>query len=221
MNDLTWVEWIGYLGSALVALSLAMSSIVKLRWINLAGSVVFVIYGIIIDAIPVALVNGIIVVVNLYYLWKIYARTDLFRILEVDPGDHYLEAFIDYYRTLIARDFPAFMSLKEKGRLACLILRNMQIAGVFVGTQKEGELRIDLDFVIPKFRDYKAGKYLLIDNQSFFLKKGISRLRILEFHSGYAKYFSRMGFIKTGRDGKKEFVKELKSQADHGLLRKS
>ena len=36
---MNWVEAVGYLGSLLVAVSLTMSSLVRLRWLNLAGAV--------------------------------------------------------------------------------------------------------------------------------------------------------------------------------------
>ena len=45
-------ELIGYLASFLVAISLLMVSIVKLRLINLAGSIVFIIYGFLHRFIP-------------------------------------------------------------------------------------------------------------------------------------------------------------------------
>jgi len=49
-----------------------MKDIFKLRFINLMGCVLFVIYGLIIEAYPVAIANAIIVFINLYYLYKLY-----------------------------------------------------------------------------------------------------------------------------------------------------
>ncbi len=65
-------EWVGYLASLLVAISLMMANIKKLRWWNLIGSALFVVYGVAITAYPVALVNLFIVLINIYYLTKIY-----------------------------------------------------------------------------------------------------------------------------------------------------
>lgn len=65
-------EWVGYLASAVVALSLMMADIKKLRWWNLLGAALFVAYGLAISAIPVALVNFFIVIIDIYYLIKIY-----------------------------------------------------------------------------------------------------------------------------------------------------
>jgi hypothetical protein len=48
-----------------------MRSIVKLRVINLLGAAIFTIYGLLIGAYPVAVVNFIIVLIDLYHLREI------------------------------------------------------------------------------------------------------------------------------------------------------
>ncbi|HAR86281.1 MULTISPECIES: YgjV family protein [Clostridium] len=70
-ND-TLIEWIGYLASILITISMFMKEIFKLRFINLMGCILFVIYGLIIGAYPVAIANAIIVFINLYYLYKLF-----------------------------------------------------------------------------------------------------------------------------------------------------
>ncbi len=70
MFGIPFIEWVGYLASVLIAASMFMKDIVKLRFMNLVGSLCFVIYGIVIGAYPVAVTNIVIVVVNLYYLYK-------------------------------------------------------------------------------------------------------------------------------------------------------
>lgn len=72
MNGLNWTEILGYAASIIVAVSLTMHSIVKLRVINLAGSFAFGTYGLLIGAYPVAVLNYFISVTNIYYLWKIH-----------------------------------------------------------------------------------------------------------------------------------------------------
>ncbi len=65
------IEWVGYLASALIVVSLTMSSIVKLRIINSLGCAMFVIYGASVGALPVAISNALIILINLYYLYKL------------------------------------------------------------------------------------------------------------------------------------------------------
>ena len=56
--DHDYLQWIGYFASAVIAVSMMMQSIVKFRWINLAGAATFAIYGLLIGAIPVFLLNA-------------------------------------------------------------------------------------------------------------------------------------------------------------------
>ncbi|QIZ78924.1 YgjV family protein [Ferrimonas lipolytica] len=64
------IEFVGYAASLFVAISLMMKNIVKLRWINMTGCILFVIYGASIGAWPVALMNGFCVGINVFYLIK-------------------------------------------------------------------------------------------------------------------------------------------------------
>ncbi|ESE39275.1 YgjV family protein [Shewanella decolorationis] len=72
MDSAMMWEWVGYLASVVVAISLMMSDIKKLRWLNLFGAMLFVAYGIAIQAYPVAAVNFFIVLIDIYYLVVIY-----------------------------------------------------------------------------------------------------------------------------------------------------
>lgn len=70
MFGIPFIEWVGYLASLLIALSMLMKNIIKLRFINLVGCICFVVYGIAIGAYPVAITNLFISGVNLYYLYN-------------------------------------------------------------------------------------------------------------------------------------------------------
>lgn len=72
MLNIPLIEWVGYAASVMIAISLIMTSIVKLRVINTIGCILFVIYGFSVGAYPVAIVNAFIIFVNLYYIYKIY-----------------------------------------------------------------------------------------------------------------------------------------------------
>ena len=65
------LEIFGYVGSFLVVVSMLMSSVVKLRLINTAGSVISLVYAFICGAFPLALMNACLVVINIYNLFKL------------------------------------------------------------------------------------------------------------------------------------------------------
>ena len=59
--NISILEWLGYLSSVIVAISLTMSSIIKLRWFNLVGAAAFSFYGFMIGSLPVGFLNLFIV----------------------------------------------------------------------------------------------------------------------------------------------------------------
>ena len=66
----TVIEMIGYTGSFLVLVSFLMVSVVKLRIVNSIGSLIFMIYALIIKSYPTAIMNFCLILINLYYLYK-------------------------------------------------------------------------------------------------------------------------------------------------------
>ena len=87
MNPTLAYEIIGYIASALVAVSLMMSSILKLRVINLVGAALFTLYGLLIGAYPVAVMNLFIVLIDLYYLHEMVSLREHFTLFEVQQDD--------------------------------------------------------------------------------------------------------------------------------------
>ena len=71
MDGKMMIEIFGYIGSALVVVSMLMSSIVKLRIINTVGSVISGIYAVICGAIPLAVMNICLITINIYGLVKL------------------------------------------------------------------------------------------------------------------------------------------------------
>ncbi|MFA0084791.1 hypothetical protein BCU70_02905 [Vibrio sp. 10N.286.49.C2] len=68
--DVNTVEILGYAASIMVAISLTMKDIVKLRVLNFIGCALFTAYGLAIDSMPVVVTNGFIACVNVYFLAK-------------------------------------------------------------------------------------------------------------------------------------------------------
>ena len=71
MDKSIFIEIFGYIGTILVIGSMLMSSMVKLRIVSTLGSTVSGIYALINGALPLVLMNGVIVIINIYNLIKI------------------------------------------------------------------------------------------------------------------------------------------------------
>lgn len=66
---ISYIEWVGYLASFFLLLSFLMRNITTLRYINSLGCLLFVAYGLLLDAWPLIITNGAIVLINIYYLF--------------------------------------------------------------------------------------------------------------------------------------------------------
>ena len=64
------VEVIGIFASIIVLLSFIMKDIKSIRIINISGSVLFVVYGILINSFATWFLNGALIIVHIVYLIK-------------------------------------------------------------------------------------------------------------------------------------------------------
>ena len=104
------IELYGYFGSSLIAVSLMMSNIIPLRWINLVGAGMFASYGVIIQAWPVAALNGFIVLIDIYHLVKIYRQS-------VDEHVTRLPANSPYVTDVLVRKWPQLAEVANDSEL--------------------------------------------------------------------------------------------------------
>lgn len=205
-------ELIGYTASVLIAVSLMMSAVVRLRVVNMIGAFLFAVYGILIGSIPVLAMNGLIVFINIYHLWKIYRGKEYFQLLEVDENSNYTRKFLQFHKDAIKTYQPSYLFGLPRN-FSLFVLRDMVPAGLVQGTIDEtGVLRIDLDFVIPRYRDVKVGRYLFRDNQDYFRNKNIRSIRTPAGNKAHNRYLERAGFRRVADDVDYEYRLTLKRE---------
>ena len=189
------LEYLGYLASAIVLISVLMSSAKKLRWINLAGSAIFALYGFLINALPVGVMNTGVAIINIYYLYRMYHSKDYFKILPIDQGSVYLKNFLRFYESDINKYFSTADIDVDHSEISFYILRNVVPAGFFVANRfQDHTLRIDFDYVVPTYRDFKMGEYIFKDKKEIFLEKGFTSLVTFTNNEKHEKYLNKMGF---------------------------
>ncbi len=209
------LEYIGYLASLIVLISLLMSSAKKLRIVNLLGSAIFAVYGILIAAYPVGVMNGCIVIINVIYLYKMYKTNDYFKILPIDKNSEYLRNFMSFYKDDIAKFFSLENVDVDNSDISFYILRNVVPAGFFVGNKhSEDTLKIDFDYVVPTYRDFKMGEYIFKYQKQLFLDKGYKNLIAYTDNEKHMKYLHKMGFDHVeDMDKDNEFCYKIVLQA--------
>lgn len=70
MDPKVLLEILGYTGTALIVISMMMSSVTKLRIVNMSGSVITTIYAAICGTWPIVLLNISLFLINGYHLIK-------------------------------------------------------------------------------------------------------------------------------------------------------
>lgn len=194
MNAHTFWETVGYAAMVLVTVSLMMRSIVRLRWINLAGAVLFAIYGLAIAAYPVAILNLAVVGINIYHLWKMRRRVhESFAVAHMPPDSEYVHQFMDFHRRDIDRIQPG--ATVDADARVVFVLRDTVPAGVLaVGPPNEtGAGRVTLDFATPAYRDLKVGTYLFRTSGEL-QRMGYRRLIAAAGTADHERYLVAMGF---------------------------
>ena len=76
-----YVEIFGYIGTALVIISMMMTSLTRLRILNISGALVSLVYALICSVYPVALLNGALSAINGIQMTK-----DLIKKRKADAG---------------------------------------------------------------------------------------------------------------------------------------
>ena len=208
MDSHLFLQVLGYVASVLVAASLMMKSLLRLRLINLVGAGLMATYGLLIHAWPVAVLNGTIVLVDLYYLNQMWRQRDYFKLLAVAHDSEYLRGFVEFHRDEIASFIPGYAYEPDPAHHHLLVLRNMVPAGLVI-LEPEGpqgaDARVKLDFVIPRYRDFGVGNFLFDENAGWFRERGIARLVSDPGAPRHAEYLERMGFRREGGD----YIREL------------
>lgn len=199
-NNIQPIVLFGYIASIFIAVSLTMSSIVKLRIINLCGAVLFSTYGFIIDAYPVFMLNGFIALVDIYYLFQIFGAKEYFHILEVKTNSEYLKYFLKFNEKEISKFIPNFVYEPNDKYHVMFVLRDTVPAGLVCSEYLDNDcIYMKLDYAIPGYRDFKIGKYVF---QEILKEKKIKKIYSDPGNKKHEKYLKRMGFVKSTLDSK-------------------
>jgi hypothetical protein len=200
-------EVVGYVASALVVLSLAMTSVVRLRLISLAGSAVFVVYAVLIGSVPIVITNVAIAGLNLWFLRnELGGRRDLGAI-PVPVDSPYLSDFLRFHLADIRRFQPDFeVPEPADDVVALLLMRDGLPAGALIGRQEGSDLHVLLDHVTKPYRDSQISTWLYGKGSGVFRKLGVDRLVTAPGTDAHHPYLERVGFVRTA-DG--QYVLDL------------
>jgi len=201
----------GYLAFIFLAISLLVNNDIKFRWINSMGSLCFVLYGILINAFPIILTNAVLFSINIFFLVKIYSRQEKFDLVEFTKDAVLVPKFLAFYQKDIRAYFPDFIMEDQPGEIRFLVLRDIVVANIFVATVDEnGNAFVKINYTVPKYRDYKVGRFLFDEGKSFLAEKGIKKIIYSSIaNPGHEKFIRVMGFRKETVDNKSCYIKNI------------
>lgn len=200
---LPWLEIGGWVGSALVVLSLTQAHVLRFRWLNLTGSLVATTYNAILGIWPFVAMNAAISLINVYWLWRLgRERHDaaVYEVVEVAPDDAYLLHVLRTHAADIARFAPQFEAEPGPGeeRSAFLVQRGDETVGVVeVRDGGDGDAVVALDWVTRRFRDLTPGEFVY-RRSGIFAAKGFDRVVVPHAAHGDETYLRGVGFRPEG-----------------------
>ena len=196
MTRETILQLVGYFSTLLVLVSFLMTSVVKLRLVNLVGSGIFVVFALLTKSYPTAIMNIGICAINIYFLIRLMKAKRLTTMLPIELDNAYLKEFLKLYKEDIRTYFPAFNTEEPGADTAYFVYYDMDPVGLTMGSKTaEGALDVALDYTIPKYRDASVGRYLypkLLEEEGF---SALEFRNVSEKHEGYLK---KVGFRREG-----------------------
>ena len=194
MNWKTVIELIGYLGSALVVVSMLMTSVVRLRVINLIGSAVFTCYALLIKSYPTAAMNLFLVGINVYHLVRLQKEQKHYDLIRTDMDDGYVTYLLEKNGDDIRKWFPEFPAHVKRAEMTYLVCCDSNPAGLFLARPAgDGELEVLLDYATPVYRDTSVGRFLY----GRLAKAGFKSLVFRGNAPEHVGYMEKMGYRRN------------------------
>ena len=190
------VELVGYVASALVVASLAMTSVVRLRIVSLVGSVVFVVYGALLPSVPIIITNAAVAALNIWFLRKEFAPNRDLGAVPIAPDAPFLLDFLRSHAADISAFHPEF-DAPGPGDFALVLTRDGLPAGALVGRPDGTTLHLRLDYVMHAYRDSRIGHWLYGRGAKVFTDAGFDRLVAQPTSPELKSYLVNVGFEST------------------------
>jgi hypothetical protein len=195
----SWLDALGWAGSALLIYSLLQARVLRFRTLNLVASAVLVVFNALLGIWPMVAMNAVLAGINVWFIRRLLRdRHDdsAYQVLEVGPGDAYLQHVLRVHGEDIKRFFPDFTGAgSDAGRSAFLVQRGDETVGVvLVHDTGDGVAQVELDYVTPRFRDFTPGEFVY-RRSGLFRDRGFRR--VLAPAAMVAPYYDRVGFHAT------------------------
>ena len=197
---MSWLDALGWFGSALLVFSLLQARILRLRLLNTMACGILTVFNALIEVWPMVAMNVVLAAINLWFIAKLLRDkndADAFHVIEVEEDDAYFQHFLDVERAEIARFNPGFTGVTESAsRFAYLVVHGHETVGVVVVRDAgEGVGQVELDYVTARYRDFTPGEFVWRHSGLF---TGHGWRTICTPDAMVGAYYERIGFRRDG-----------------------
>jgi hypothetical protein len=199
-----WLQVIGWAGSAILITSLLQTRVLRLRELNLLAAVLLVVYNAVLGIWPMVAMNVCIAGINVWHLSRLLrTRHDpgTYEVVGIGPGEEYLTYVLQRNQRDVERFNPEpTWDPAAPGAMAVLVLRAGETVGVVLARDAgDGVAQIDLDYVLPRFRDFTPGEFVY-RRSGLFTERGFRRVVAPRRMRDADEYLARVGFRRDGPD---------------------
>jgi len=210
MNEIL-IPFFGYAASVFLAISLLVNNALKFRWINILGCFAFIIYGILLNAFPIIVSNVILFIINVFQLIQLYRRKEDFEFAQITHENELIPKFLNFYKKDLDTYFPVYKFTDTNKKISFVVLRDIVIANIFIARiVDEDTAVVEINYTIPKYRDYKVGRFIFDSGKDYLISKGIKTIIYEKVSNAeHRNYLKKMGFEIANINGKEGFRKDL------------
>jgi hypothetical protein len=197
---MSWLDALGWAGSALLVFSLLQARVLRLRVLNLIACVMLVVFNAFLGIWPMVAMNVVLAAINLWFIRALLtSRHDdrTYEVLEVGSNDEYLRHVLRVHGSDILRHQPDFVwDGAAPDNRAYLVQKGDETVGVvLLHDAGDGVAQILLDYVTPRFRDFSPGEFVWRKSD---LLRGDGFSKVTTPPNMVAPYYDRLGFERRG-----------------------
>lgn len=199
---MSWIDLLGWGGSALLVWSLLQTRVMRLRVWNLVGCATLIAFNTVIHVWPMVGLNAALAGINIWYIVRLSrTRHDerTYAVVPVGVDNAFLLHIVRLHADDIRKFNPDFgWGGAQPGRWAFMIMSGDEVVGAVIGRGDEtnpGVARVELDYVLPRYRDFTPGEFVYRRSQ-LLTDRGFHR--VVSPPGMVAPYYPKLGFEREG-----------------------
>ena len=196
------LEVVGWVGSAILVVSLLQTRVMRFRVLNAVASAVLVGYNLAIGVWPMVGLNVVLVGINVVIIWGLLRRRHDARAYVVVPigvREPYLAHVVARHAADIVEFNPDPEGLLDRAENAFLVTSGDQLVGLVLSRAGDdpAEQQVLLDYVLPPYRDFTPGEFVFRPDGPF-ADLGAERVVASPAMAASERYLAAVGFTHDG-----------------------